>query len=562
MRSLKTPVIAILMLIASVTGAYAHEGHAHGDEPPPPDVQTAPRATAVSPLFELVAVAGDGSLTIYLDHFETNEPVVEATVEVETPAGPVAATADADVYRLAAPWMAKPGDYELLFTVTAGDDIDFLTGSLKIPAPPAVPVAQLGTAAVLSAAFAQEVTEVVTANVGERLRGNDPAMLAMGGIGFLAGLVVMALLMRRRIAAGVAATVLLVVVGSTFAQAQTAAPVGPSVVRDVAQRLADGRVFAPKAAQRILAIRTLAATEEEHRRSLELPGRVIPDPNASGFVQTAIGGRLSAPQGGFPPLGARVEAGQVLAIVAPSLAAIDQSSIRQSQAELDQEIAIMVRQVERFRKLSGAGSVSATQLDEAEITLAGLRERRAALDEMKLVAEELVAPISGVVALANASPGLIAESNTVVFHIIDPASLWIEALSYGGETVGQTASVADADGGLIPLHFAGAGFADGNQAQPVHFAIDDAQGRMRLGQMVTVVAETDAPATGIAAPREAVIRGPNGEDIVYVHTDPEVFEPRAVRTEPLDATRVLIVAGVMSGDRLVTQGAELLNQLR
>ena len=421
---------------------------------------------------------------------------------------------------------------------------------------------QQGTPGLLSAAFAQEVTEVVTANVGERIRTNDPAMLAMGGIGFLAGLLVMALMLRRRVAAGVAATVLLVVVGSTFAQAQTTAPVGPTVVRDVAQRLADGRVFAPKAAQRILAIRTLAALEEEHRRSLELPGRVIPDPNASGFVQTAIGGRLSAPPDGFPPLGARVEAGQVLAIVAPSLAAIDQSSIRQTQAELDQEIAILVRQVERFRKLSTAGSVSATQLEEAEITLGGLRERRAALDEMQLVAEELVAPISGVVALANASPGLIAESNTVVFHIIDPARLWIEALSYGGEIVGQSASVADTAGELIPLSLAGSGFADGSQAQPVHFAIDDAQGRMRLGQMVTVVAETELAATGIAAPRDAVIRGANGEDIVYIHTDPEVFEPRAVRTEPLDATRVLIVAGVASGDRLVTQGAELLNQLR
>lgn len=562
MRLLKAPIIATLMLVALVTSASAHTGHPHGDEPPPTEVQTAPRATAASPLFELVAVAGDGGLTVYIDHFATNEPVVGATVEVETPAGPVAALPDADVYRLDAPWMAQPGDYELLFTVTAGSDIDFLTGTLKIPAPPVAAVAQMGTTGLLTAAFAQEMSEVVTANIGERLRGNDPALIAMGGVGFLAGLLVMALMLRRRIAAGVAATILLVAVGTTFAQAETAASAGPTIVRDVAQRLADGRVFAPKAAQRILAIRTLATTEEEHRRSLELPGRVIPDPNASGFVQTAIGGRLSAPPSGFPPLGARVEAGQVLAIVAPSLDAVEQSSIRQAQSKLDQEIAILVRQVERFRRLSGAGSVATTQLDEAEINLAGLRERRAALDETKLVAEELIAPVSGVVALANASPGLIAESNTVVFHIIDPARLWIEALSYGGEGVGQTASVADAAGGLIPLSFAGAGFADGSQAQPVHFAIDDTQGRMRLGQMVTVVAETDIATTGIAAPRDAVIRGANGEDIVYVHTDPEVFEPRAVRTEPLDATRVLIVAGVAAGDRLVTQGAELLNQLR
>lgn len=247
MRFPATPIIATLMLVASVFGAVAHEGHVHGDEPPPPDVRTAPRVTAASPLFELVGVAGDGALTIYLDRFDTNEPVVGATIDVETPAGPVTATADAEIYRLDAPWMAEPGDYEVLFTVTAGSDIDFLTGTLVIPAPPIAPVVQPGMAGIVSAAFAQGVTEVVTANIGERLRSNDPAMLAMGGVGFLAGLVVMALMRRRRIAAGVAATVLFVAVGSTFAQAQTAAPAGPTIVRDVAQRLADGRVFAPKA---------------------------------------------------------------------------------------------------------------------------------------------------------------------------------------------------------------------------------------------------------------------------------------------------------------------------
>ncbi|MCZ0963808.1 efflux RND transporter periplasmic adaptor subunit [Paracoccus benzoatiresistens] len=469
---------------------------------------------------------------------------------------------EGDAYRLAAPWVSEPGDHELLFTVTAGSDIDFLTGTLRIHAAPPVPAAEPGARASLGAVSAQEIINVVTARLVDRLGRNDPAMLLMGGIGFVGGMLAMALMQRRRVVAGVAATVLLVVMGASLAHAETAAPPGVVVVRDVAQRLPDGRIFAPKVAQRILAIRTLVAAEQEHRRSLELPGRVIPDPNASGFVQTAVGGRLSAPAGGFPPLGATVEAGQVLALVEPSLAAIDQSSIRQTQAELDQEIAISVRQVERFRKLSGSGAVSATELDEAEITLAGLRERRAALDEMKLDAEELVAPITGVVALANASPGLIAESNTVVYHIVDPARLWVEALSYSGDAMGATASIAHTGGGLIPLRLVGAGFADGSQAQPVHFAIEDAGKRIRLGQMVTVVAETDTTLSGIAAPRDAVIRGANGEDIVYVHTDPEVFESRAVRIEPLDGASVLIVAGVVAGDRVVTQGAELLNQLR
>jgi len=400
---------------------------------------------------------------------------------------------------------------------------------------------------------------VMATDIAKRLRGNDPALLAIGALSFMAGVIVMALLRRRRLAAGVAAMAVVMVFAGSFAFAETApAP----VIRDVAQRLPDGRVFAPKPAQRILAIRTEPATEADHHRSLELAGRVIPDPNASGFVQTAVGGRLSAPEGGFPSLGATVTAGQVLAIIEPSLAAIDQSSIRQAQAELDQEIAIAERQVERFRKLSASGALSQTQLEEAEINLTGLRERRAALDDVKLGAENLVAPISGVIASANAAQGLIAETNTIVFHIVDPARLWIEAISYSGDDVAQTASVSDGVGGAILLGFAGAGFADGSQAQPVLFRIEDEDRTLRLGQMVTVVAATSAAITGIAMPRDAVIRGTNGEYIVYVHTSPEMFEPRPVRMEPLDGAQVLIVAGVAPGDRVVTQGAELLNQLR
>ncbi len=554
------PLLAVLITVFANAPAVAHEGHVHGDEPPPVNVQTAPRATAASALFELVAVAGGGALTIYLDRFETNEPVAAASIDVETPDGPATAIAQGDTYTLDAPWSRIAGSHELLFTVSSGDDIDFLTGTLTISEPPASAVApQGGVGALIGVAFAQEISEVMATDITERLRRNDPEFLAVGALGFLAGAAAMALLRRRRLAAGVAATAVLVAFAGSFAFAQTASA---PVVRDVSQRLPDGRVFAPKPAQRILAIRTEPATEANHRRSIEMPGRVIPDPNASGFVQTAVGGRLSAPQGGFPTLGAKVTAGEVLAIVEPSLAAIDRSSIRQAQGELDQEIAIAERQAERFRKLGASGAVSQTQLDEAEINLAGLRERRVALDDVKLGSEKLVAPISGVIASANAAQGLIAESNTVVFHIIDPARLWIEAISYSGDAVAEAASVSDGKGGAIPLGFAGAGFADGNQAQPVLFRIEGGDSKLRLGQMVTVVASTSAATTGMAAPRDAVIRGTNGENIVFVHTAPELFEPRAVRTEPLDGARVLIVAGVAPGERMVTQGAELLNQLR
>jgi hypothetical protein len=374
--------------------------------------------------------------------------------------------------------------------------------------------------------------------------------------GFLLGGLVTALARRRRTAAMVSATALALLIGVSIARAQESAP----IIRDVAQRLPDGRVFAPKSAQRILAIRTVAVARTEHRSRIEMPGRVIPDPNASGFVQTAVGGRLAPAPGGFPPLGARVEAGQVLAYVEPSLSAIDLSDIRQAQGALDLEIAIAVRQVERYRQLTASGAVSRTQLEEAEITLDGLRARRSALDDVRLAPEPLRAPVSGVIATADAAAGMIAEPQAVVFHVVDPERLWVEALSYGEEAVGPHASATLGETS-ISLAFVGAGVADQGRARPLHFRIEDAAGA-RPGAMVTVMAETEAALAGMAVPRDSVIRAANGEYVVYVHVAPELFAPRSVRVAPLDGARVLAVAGLELGERVVTQGAELLGQLR
>ncbi len=59
-----------------------------------------------------------------------------------------------------------------------------------------------------------------------------------------------------------------------------------------------------------------------------------------------------------------------------------------------------------------------------------------------------------------------------------------------------------------------------------------------------------------------MIRSANGQSIVYDHISAENFRPREVRVEPLDGERVLIVSGAGAGIRIVTQGAELLNQIR
>ena len=102
-------------------------------------------------------------------------------------------------------------------------------------------------------------------------------------------------------------------------------------------------------------------------------------------------------------------------------------------------------------------------------------------------------------------------------------------------------------GETLTLTFQGAGLTDRSQAIPVHFAIEGEAKGLRVGQLVTVLAPTGEETQGLAVPRTSVLRGANGQTIVFEHTAAERFEPRIVRVEPLDAERVLVLDGLAAG---------------
>ena len=547
-------ICALALLVIPIlwvpTSSSAHEGHDHGAPPPPVSNTIAPRTEASSDAFEIVLIARGGELQIHLDTFRTNAPVSSATIEIDTPAGQILPTEKGDgAYVATAPLLTTPGSYDLAITVMTKDTVDILAATLTIPAPGSAPAAR----------GSSWVTNALAQDFRERIGAGVQSLWLVLVVGFIAGVLAAKLFGRRGSAASVLAILALGagLMQTSPARADTAVATAP---RDIAQRFPDGALFVPKPTQHILAIRTLFTEEAAHRRSIELPGRIIPSPNASGLVQASVGGRLSPPEGGFKPLGTVVKAGDVLAFVRPPLPLADATVQQQQARELDQQISIVSRRVERLRSIEQV--IAKSQLEDAELELSGLRTRRANLDRVQRDAEALVAPVDGVIAAASAVAGQMAEPNAVIFQIVDPAVLWVEALSYGAETTSGMAKGLLADGRALELEHLGTGFAGRNQAVPHQFAIKGSAAGIRAGQFVTVVASTSEERRGIALPREAVLRSANGQSIVYDHTNAERFVPREVRVEPLDGARVLVVAGIEAGRRIVTQGAELLNQIR
>jgi hypothetical protein len=552
MRSFNRALLVLGFQVLVIGGAIAHEGHDHDAPPPPVSTTVAPRMESSTNDLELVAVAGASEVTIFLDSFRTNEPITGAAIDVDAAGETLTAEpAGEGVYVVKPKWSGTPGSYDLAVTVQAGELIDILTGTLVIPSPaakPAPPEALLG--GFIPPAFAETVRA--------RIAMADAALWAVGGGAFIAGLLVALLFRRRRPAAAAMFAMGLV---AFHHPAEAASPQDAAVlVRDLAQRLPDGTIFVPKSTQRVLAIRTLFTEEQNHPGTVELPGRVIPDPNASGYVQSSMGGRLMPPEGGFPRLGTRVESGQVLATVMPVIGAADLTSQRAQLREVEQEISLIETKLKRYARLKDVVSTSA--VEDAELELEGLRARREVLATATAEPEKLVAPVSGVIAAVNAVAGQIAEPSAVIFQIIDPQRYWVEALSYQALPITGAGEGRLSDGRVLPVSYRGTGLADRNQAVPVQFEIEGDAGMLRAGQLLTVLARTAEERKGIAVPRTAVIRGANGQPIVYDHISAENFRPREVRIEPLDGKRVLIVSGVGAGQRIVSQGAELLNQIR
>jgi hypothetical protein len=141
-------LLAISLLAAVPLACWAGPG-AHGPNGEHLDAaqtaragarQASPRFEAQSDLFELVGTLAGGELSIMMDRFETNEPVLKAQVEVES--GGVKAIAkfhdDTGDYSVDDPAMLKklsaPGEHPLVIMILAGKDSDLLDAVLRVAA--------------------------------------------------------------------------------------------------------------------------------------------------------------------------------------------------------------------------------------------------------------------------------------------------------------------------------------------------------------------------------------------------------------------------------------------
>ena len=558
--------LVCLSLIATST-ALAHDGHVHADEESGAVAATVAASAAagdtagrtvielLSERYEAVVQSHGDHLDIWLDRYDTNEPVTGARVVVTVgESAEVVAEEESPGQYMAPITPLTPGaSAALALSIQSAFGDDLLGGTLTDATPPAQPLA----------------SGIVHA-LAHGWRWLLGVLIAVGAV-----IVLLRLRARRRDRFALSVGVVLFAaiwalqpapLGAHEGHEHADEPTAPMLAATTGSRparLADGSVFLPKPTQRLLEVRTVRVQEGDVSRSLQLAGELVGDPRASAVLQTLQGGRVAGEGGSWPELGARVRRGQVLLRLTPSGSGGERAATAAEAARVEAELSQARADLARLEGLTGV--VSRAEVETQRSRVGSLVAQRTALRApLSMGSEILVAPIDGVIASIDVAPGSVVSPGETLLTIIDPARMSVAAMAFEPLTAGSVlrASVALRDGGTLEARLVGVGAQTRSGAVTVRLDLIGVAPGLVAGRPVTVFLERSATVRGLVLPSAAVIRAPNGEHVVFEKLGAERFMPRPVRIEQVSADRVVVLAGIAPQARVVVRGASLIGQIR
>lgn len=301
----------IALFLASF--AFGHGGEDHGA--PPPSVTTSDAnsvsVTTSSTQFEGVFRVKRGPIgspvatTLLLDDFATSAPISDATVSVALQ-GPgsveVELTPGSSGTYVGTATFPLDGDYAgaLVVTTPSASDLLSLTGLHIGDAAPAE-----------TGATSMKVLGVLG---GVALLGI--AGLAALGIGYAIG--------RRR---GAAAAALLLAASAATRQVSAHGGEDHGTAASAVAADTSGALHLPMESQFLVGLRTSPLVHDTFQERVPALGRFVARAGGSATLRAPVAGELTAPQGGFPPPGTTVHAGQLLGTIRGAVGSADRAAI-------------------------------------------------------------------------------------------------------------------------------------------------------------------------------------------------------------------------------------------
>lgn len=202
--------------------------------------------------------------------------------------------------------------------------------------------------------------------------------------------------------------------------------------------------------------------------------------------------------------------------------------------------------------------------DSAQATLAAAREEISKTVADQNVVEQqranlkLLSPVNGLVVSRDAEPGATVVAGQSVFHLVDPATMWvrtrIDQSRFYGISLGQTATIilrssqdVPLKGKVLRLEVQGDSVTE---ERFVDVAFDDLAGRIPLGELAEVSIDLPPVSDALVVPTAAVKRI-NKQNGVWLLDEGKLhFQPVVIGAQTLDGN-MQIIEGLKAGDSVV-----------
>jgi membrane fusion protein, heavy metal efflux system len=319
---------------------------------------------------------------------------------------------------------------------------------------------------------------------------------------------------------------------------------------------------------------TLEATQE--RESLvRINGRTSWDETRTARVQSPLAGRVLEIK--VSP-GMVVKKGQVLAVLSSPDFGTTQAEARRSETDL----ALADKQLQRARDLAGAGVIPQKDLQSAEADFARAKnERERTLSKEraygtaggKLIDQkfQLVAPVGGLIVDRRITPGQEVRPDqnpdAPLFIISEPTKLWVmldvpEALTQEiqvGEQVRVSVPALPGEIFQAKVEYI-ADFIDAqSRTVKARAAVENSARRLKAEMYVTADVEVP-PSKALKVPSNAVYLLAD-KYYAFIESPKGTFTRRVLKAEEATLGFVRVTAGLMPGEKIVSDGALLLQQM-
>lgn len=306
--------------------------------------------------------------------------------------------------------------------------------------------------------------------------------------------------------------------------------------------------------------------EARDSESLTLPGRVSFRPQAQSAIGAPVAGRVVAL---LARAGEVVKAGTPLLVIesadaAGMRAAADQAATRLTAAE-----QAWRRQTEMVAK--GVGLEA--ELQEAEARLKDARAENArARQSLALIGGgsgariTVSAPAAGVVLFIKAAVGAtVLPGGDPLLELGDPSQLQIVAQVTESDlrriALGQKAEIdipALSAKGEARVDSISPRIDPDSRRAPIYLDLLKPISKIQPGMLAQIALRVSSDST-ISVPTAAVLIRNGRERVVYVEKSDGSFEARPVKTGAMHDGHVVILEGIRPGERVVAQGALLLD---